>query len=93
MAHEGWFGPSQEQDTWLYHELDEPSQCSHPTHFRITLILYSHTQLDTPGGVFPSGFPTKTLYAVPVSYIWATCSAHLTLLDLIIQKIPGGQRK
>lgn len=80
MAHEGLFGRSQVQDTRLCHELDEPSQCSHPTYFRTTLILSSHIQLDIPGGVFPSGFPTKTLHAVLVSYICTTCSAQLTLL-------------
>jgi hypothetical protein len=93
MEHEGWFGRSQAQDTWMYHEPNEPSQYSDPTHFRTTLILSSHTQLDIPGGVFPSGFPTKTLYAVLFSYICATCSAHLTLLDLITLTIPGGQDK
>jgi len=93
MAHEGWFGRSQAQDTWMYHELDEPSQCSYPTYFRTTLILSSHIQLDIPGGVFTSGYPTKTLYAVLVSYICATSSAHLTLLDPIARTIPGGQHK
>ena len=83
MAHEGWFGRSQAQDTWMYHELHEPSQCSHPTYFRTTLILSSHIQLYIPGGVFSLGFPTKTLYAILVSYIYATRSAHLTLLDPI----------
>jgi len=64
-----------------------------PQFFRTTLISSSHIQLDIPGGAFPSGFLTETLYAVLVSYICATCSAHLTLLDLITRTIPGGQYK
>jgi hypothetical protein len=66
---------------------------SYPTYFRTTLILSSHIQLDIPGGVFPSGYPTKTLYAVLVSYICATSSAHLTLLDPIARTILGRQHK
>jgi hypothetical protein len=36
--------------------------------------------LDLPSGLFPSGFPTKTLYKPPLP-IRATCTAHLILLD------------
>jgi hypothetical protein len=34
----------------------------HPTSRRSTLILSSHLRLGLPIGLFPSGFPTKTLY-------------------------------
>ena len=38
----------------------------HPTSWRSILILSTHLRLGLPGGLFPSGFPTKTLY-VPLS--------------------------
>ena len=34
----------------------------HPTSWRSILILSAHLRLRLPNGLFPSGFPTKTLY-------------------------------
>ena len=34
----------------------------HPTSWRSVLILSTHLRLGLPNGLFPSGFPTKTLY-------------------------------
>ena len=34
----------------------------HPTSWRSFLIISSHLCLGLPSGLFPSGFPTKTLY-------------------------------
>jgi len=35
----------------------------HPTSWRSVLILSTHRRLGLPSGLFPSGFPTKTLYS------------------------------
>jgi len=40
---------------------------SHPTSWISILILSSHLSLGLPSGLFPSGFPTKTLYALLLS--------------------------
>ena len=34
----------------------------HPTSWRSILILSTHLRLGLPSGLFPSGFPSKTLY-------------------------------
>ena len=40
----------------------------HPTSWRSILILPTHSRLGLPSGLFPSGFPTRTLYAPLSSY-------------------------
>ena len=40
-----------------------------------------------PSGRFRSGYPTKALCTPPLSFIHATCTAHLTILKLITRTI------
>ena len=66
-----------------------PVYAPHPTSWWTTLILSSHLHIGLQSGLFPSGFPTKTVQASLISLMKATCPAHLILLDLIIRKIFG----
>jgi len=65
----------------------------HPTFWRYIRILPTHLRLGLPSGLFPSGFPTKTIYTPLSSPIRATCPAHLNLLDFITRTILGGEYK
>ena len=74
-----------------YRQPDQSSPCPQPTSWRFILILSFHLSLGLPSGLFPSGFPTKTLYASLLSLIRVTSPAHLILLDLITRVIFGEQ--
>ena len=68
----------------------DPFQVPHPTSWRSILMSSSHLRLGLPSGLFPSGFPTKTLYTPLLSPpIRATWPTHLIFLYLITQKILG----
>jgi hypothetical protein len=79
--------------TWILHQFlswtrSIQSIRPHPISLRFNLILSPYLRLDLPSGLFPSGF-----YAFLFSPIRATCPAHLTLLDLIIDIILGWEYK
>jgi len=63
----------------------------HPTSWRSILILFSHLRLGLPNDLFPSGFPTKTMYTPLPSPIRTTCPTHLILLYFITRTILGEQ--
>ena len=70
-----------------------PVHYPHPSSWRSILILFTHLRLGLPSGLFPSGFPSKTLYTPLSSPIRATCTAHLIVLDFITRKILGEEYK
>jgi hypothetical protein len=62
---------------------------THQTFWRCILILPYHLRLGLPRGLFPAGFPTKTLYTPLLSPIRATCPTYLILLDFVTRTILG----
>ena len=64
-----------------------PTTPSHFLKIHLNIILPSTSW--SPNGLFPSGFPTKTLCTILPSSIRATCPAHLILLHFITRTILG----
>jgi hypothetical protein len=81
---------SQGPATSRYTEPDESNQhLPNHTSLRSILILSSNLPLGLPIGRFPSGFPTKIVYAFVIS----PCHTHLILLDMTILIIFGEEYK
>jgi hypothetical protein len=59
------------------------------TLWRSTLVLSFHLSLDLPSGLFPSGFPAKSLNTPLLSPIRTTCPAHYILLEIITRTMLG----
>ena len=74
---------------------DNPIQSiyPHPTSWRSVLILSTHLRLGLPSWLFPSDFPTKTVYTPVSSTIHDTCTAQFNLLDFITHTILGEEYK
>jgi len=60
-----------------------------PQFLKIQFILSSLLSLGLPSGLFPSDFPTKTLYTPLLSPKRATCPVNLILFDFITRTILG----
>jgi len=60
-----------------------PVQTPHPMPWRSILTLFCHLRLDLPSGLFPLGFPIKTMYAFLFSPHTYSMPSHLIAIDLI----------
>jgi hypothetical protein len=76
---------SQEPPTGPYPEAERSS----PPYLRSILILFTHLRLGLSSGLFPSGFPTNSLYQFLSAPIRATHLSHLIFLDFFILIILG----
>jgi hypothetical protein len=64
-----------------------------PVFLRSILITFSHLRLGLSTGLFPSGFPTKTVCTFHFSPRRATCPVHLIRLDSICPMLFGDDYK
>ena len=89
METEGSLPHSQEPTISPYCEPDQSIPCPHLTSWRSILILSSHLRMGLPSALFRLGLPSKSLYAPLFFPIYATCLAHIILLNLITRIIFG----
>ena len=75
------------------HTLSQINQAHalHPTSWRSIFILPLYIRLCLRSGLFPSRFPTKTLYASSLYPTRATYPANLILLDSVTRLIFGDE--
>jgi hypothetical protein len=64
-----------------------PIHTPNPISLRSILTLPTHLRLSLPIGLFPSGFPTKTLHALLSYACYIPCSSHPPSLDHSKNKI------
>jgi len=57
---------------------------------RLVLLLSSHPCLGLPSGLFPSCFPTKTLYVPVLAPMRAACPTNLIIFNFITQIMFSG---
>ena len=55
----------------------------HPTSWRSILILSTHLCLGFPSGLFPSGFPTKTIYTPPSPHPYAPHAQPISFFSIL----------
>ena len=86
MEHKGSLSHLQVPATCPY---SGPDPVHAPTSGRSILILFFHLCLCLPKCLFPSGFPTTSLYTPLLSPIRAARPAYLILLDFITRTTYG----
>ena len=74
-----------------YPEPHQSSPCFQSQFLKFHLNITLQLHLGLLSGLFPSSFPTKTLYASLLSLMRATCPSHLILVNLIARIIFGEQ--
>ena len=57
------------------------------------VLVLSYQCLGPPSGLFPSCFPTKTLYVPLLSPLHATCPVHVMLIELITRIKYGEEQR
>ena len=81
MKHEGSLPRLQELAIVPIMSQNSPIHAPHPTSWRSILILSSHLLLCLPSGLFPSGFPTITLFVPLPRTCYMLGASHSSRFD------------